>query len=139
MSMIETVDDVNNLFLSRREITCNFRGLGGKLKKSEAVNMITKEFKLDGKTVIAINLKHHTGRPNILGTFYIYDDESLAKKQVSPVIFERLDKQKAKDVENEKADAPAEEVKADAPAEEVKADAPAEEVKADAPAEENVG
>ena len=63
MSMIETVDDVNNLFLSRREITCNFRGLGGKLKKSEAVNMITREFKLDGKTVIAINLKHHTGRP----------------------------------------------------------------------------
>ena len=136
MSMIETVDDVNNLFLSRREITCNFRGLGGKLKKSEAVSMITKEFKLDGKTVIAINLKHHTGRPNILGTFYIYDDESLAKKQVSPVIFERLDKQKAKDAESEKA---AEEVKADAPAEEVKADAPAEEVKADAPAEENVG
>ena len=65
MSMIETVDDVNNLFLSRREITCNFRGLGGKLKKSEAVNMITKEFKLDGKTVLAINLKHDTGRPNI--------------------------------------------------------------------------
>ena len=42
MSMIETVDDVNNLFLSRREITCNFRGLAGKLKKSEAVNMILK-------------------------------------------------------------------------------------------------
>ena len=103
MSMIETVDDVNNLFLSRREITCNFRGLGGKLKKSEAVNMITKEFKLDGKTVLAINLKHHTGRPNILGTFYIYDDESLAKKQVNPTIFERLDKQKANDAESEKA------------------------------------
>ena len=72
--------------------------------------MITKEFKLDGKTVIAINLKHHTGRPNILGTFYIYDDEGLAKKQVNPVIFERLDKQKAKDAESEKT---AEEVKAE--------------------------
>ena len=115
MSMIETVNDVNNLFLSRREITCNFRGLGGKLKKSEAVNMITKEFKLDGKTVLAINLKHDTGRPNILGTFYIYDDESMAKKQVNPTVFERIHKQKAKDAENEKA---AEEVKADAPAEE---------------------
>jgi len=133
MSMIETVNDVNNSFLLRREITCNFRGLGGKLKKSEAVSMITKEFKLDGKTVIAINLKHHTGRPNILGTFYIYDDEDLAKKQLNPTIFERLEKQKVKDAESEKA---AEEVKADAPAEEVKADAPAEEVKADAPAEE---
>ena len=43
MSMIETVTDVNNSFLSRREITCNFRGLGGKLKRSEAVDMVTKE------------------------------------------------------------------------------------------------
>ena len=97
MSMIETVHDVNNSFLSRREITCNFRGLAGKLKKSEAVDMITKEFKLSGKTVIAINLKNHTGRPNILGTFYVYDDENTAKIQVNPVIFERLEKQKAKD------------------------------------------
>ena len=83
MSMIETVNDVNNSFLARREITCNFRGLAGKLKKSEAVDMITKEFKLSGKTVIAINLKNHTGRPNILGTFYIYDDEKTAKIQAA--------------------------------------------------------
>ena len=120
MSMIETINDVNNSFLSRREITCNFRGLGGKLKKSEAIEIITKELKLDGKTVLAINLKNDTGRPNILGTFYIYDDEGLAKKQVNPTIFARLEKQKKKDAEEVKADAPAEEVKADAPAEEVK-------------------
>ena len=140
MSMIETVNDVSNQFLSRREITCNFRGLAGRLKKSEAVEMITKELNLDGKTVIAINLKNDTGRPNIMGTFYVYDDMDLAKKQVNPVIFARLEKQQKKDAEEVKADAPAEEVKADAPAEEVKADAPAdapaEEVKADAPAEE---
>ena len=107
MSMIETVTDVNNSFLSRREITSNFRGLGGKLKRSEAVDMVTKEFNLDGKMVIAMNLKNQTGKVNILGTFYIYDDESLAKKQVSPVIFERLEKEKKKD-----AEAPAEEAKA---------------------------
>ncbi len=111
MSMIETVNDVSNSFLSRREITCYFRGLAGKLKKSEAVEMITKEFKLDGKAVIAINLKNDTGRPHILGTFYVYDDENLAKKQVNPVIFERLEKQKKKDEEAEKS---AEEAKADA-------------------------
>ena len=121
MSMIETTNDVKNLFLSRREITCNFRGLGGKLKKSEAVDMITKELKLDGKIVIAMNLKNDTGRPNISGTFYIYDDENLAKKQVNPVIFERLEKRKVKDAEEAKADAPAEEAKADAPAEEANA------------------
>ena len=62
MSMITTLSDVNNSFLSRREITCDFKGLGGKLKKLEAVEMVTKEFKLDGKLVIPIILKNHTGQ-----------------------------------------------------------------------------
>ena len=71
MSMIETVSDVENSFLSRREITCNFQGLGGKLKRKEAVEMITKEFSLSDKTVIAINMKNQTGKPNITGMFYV--------------------------------------------------------------------
>ena len=121
MSMIEVTNDQTNSFLERREITCNFKALGGKLKQTDAVEMITKECKLDGKTVLAINMKNQTGRPNISATFYVYDDEQLARKQVNPVIFERLDRKKAKD----------EEVKAEAPAEEVKAEAPAEEVKSE--------
>ena len=124
MSMIETVSDIENSFLSRREITCNFQGLGGKLKRKEAVDMITKEFNLSDKTVIAINMKNQTGRPNVTGMFYVYDNEELAKKQVNPTIFERLERQAKKD-----AEAPAEEAKAEAPAEEAKAEAPAEEEK----------
>lgn len=96
MSIIETVTDVSNAFLSRRELTCNFAGLGGKLKKLEAVGMITKEFKLDGKVVIPIRLKSHVGKPTVTGTFYVYDDEELAKKHVDPTIFARLEKTKAK-------------------------------------------
>jgi len=139
MPMIETVSDVENSFLSRREITCNFQGLGGKLKRKDAVEMITKEFNLTDKTVIAINMKNQTGRPNVTGMFYVYDDGELAKKQVNPTIFERLEKQAKKDAEvaeEAKAEAPAEEAKAEAPAEEAKAEAPAEEAKAEAPAEE---
>ena len=49
MSLIQTISDVNNAFLSRRELTCNFAGVGGKLKTMEATDMVTKEFKLDGK------------------------------------------------------------------------------------------
>ena len=137
MSMIETVSDIENSFLSRREITCNFQGLGGKLKRKEAVDMITKEFNLSDKTVIAINMKNQTGRPNVTGMFYVYDNEELAKKQVNPTIFERLERQAKKDAEAAPAEeAPAEEAKAEAPAEEAKAEAPAEEAKAEAPAEE---
>ena len=144
MSMIETLSDEKNSFLSRREITCDFKGLGGKLKKLEAIEMITKEFKLDGKIVIPMKLENYTGQPKITGTFYIYDDEKLAREHVNPVIFERLEKAKKageekkdeNDAKPPEADAPAEKAdakpaEADAPAE--KADAkPAE---ADAPAE----
>ena len=124
MSMIETLSDEKNSFLSRREITCDFKGLGGKLKKLEAIEMITKEFKLDGKIVIPMKLENYTGQPKITGTFYIYDDEKLAREHVNPVIFERLEKAKkaGEDKKDEKDAKPAE---ADAPAE--KADAkPAE-------------
>ena len=136
MSMIETLSDENNSFLSRREIICDFKGLGGKLKKLEAIEMITKEFKLDGKIVIPIKLQNYTGQPKITGTFYVYDDEKLAKEHISPIIFERLEKAKnpveeKNDAKAEKADAPAD--KPDAKAE--KADAPAD--KPDAKAEEN--
>ena len=112
MSIIETITDVDNTFLSRREITCNFAGLGGKLKKLEAVDMITKEFKLDGKVVIPMGLKTQVGKPMITGTFYVYDDEELAKKHIDPTIFLRLEKTKAKLAEDETAtESPAKETK----------------------------
>jgi len=155
MSLIEAVSDVDNTFLSRREITCNFVGLGGKLKKLEAVEMISKEFKLDGKVIIPISMKNHSGKPLITGTFYIYDDENLAKTHVNPVIFKRLERAKSageqkEEVKEETAEAPAaktgegaKEETAEAPAaktgegaKEETAEAPAAETKAEEKPEE---
>ena len=144
LSLIETITDVDNTFLSRRELTCNFAGLAGKLKKLEAVDMITKEFKLDGKVVIPMRLQTHVGKPVVTGTFFVYEDEGLAKKHVNPTIFSRLEKSKAKLAEAEAAtqEAPAEEAPAEeaaseeAPAEDKAAEAPAEDKAAEAPAEE---
>ena len=130
MSIIETITDVDNTFLSRRELTCNFAGLAGKLKKLEAVDMITKEFKLDGKVVIPMRLQTHVGKPVVTGTFFVYEDEGLAKKHINPTIFSRLEKTKAKEAEAAAAKATTEE----APA----SDAEEAEVKAEEkPAEEN--
>ena len=109
MSIIETIAEVDNTFLSRKEITCNFAGLAGKLKKLEATDMVTKEFRLDGKIVIPIRLKTHVGKPVVTGTFYVYEDEDLAKKQVNPTIFARLEKTKTKEAEAAANKAPAEE------------------------------
>ncbi len=117
MSLIQTVSDVKNTFLSRRELTCNFTGLAGKLKKLEAIDMINKEFSLDGKVIIPMRLKNHAGKSTITGTFYVYDDEGLAKKHIDPTIFSRLEKSKNKQAEAEKAvEAPAEKA-VEAPAE----------------------
>ena len=130
MSLIQTISDVNNTFLSRRELTCDFPGLSGKLKTLEAVDMITKEFKLDGKVVIPMRLKTNVGMLKVTGTFYVYDDEGLAKKHINPTIISRLEKTKAKIAEAEKAaavEAPAEEAAVEAPAEEAAVEAPAEE------------
>ena len=118
MSIIETVSDVNNTFLSRRELTCNFAGLAGKLKKLEAIDMITKEFNLSDKVIIPKRLKNHSGKSITTGTFYIYEDEGLAKKHVNPTIFSRLEKAQTKQEEAAKAEeAPAEPETTEAPAE----------------------
>ena len=103
MSMISTVSDVNNTFLSRRELVCDFAGLGGRLKKLDAVDMVSKEFKLDGKIVIPVKMASHVGKPLMTGTFYVYEDEGLAKKQVDPAILSRLDRAKKKAGEAEAA------------------------------------
>ena len=119
MSIIKTITDVNNTFLSRRELICDFAGLGGKLQKLEAVNMITKEFKLDGKVVVPIRLQSHMGKVGVTGTFYVYDDEGLAKKHINPTIFSRLEKAKTKLAEAQKAEQQTEETTSEA---EVKAE-----------------
>ncbi len=142
MSLIETVSDVNNTFLSRRELICNFVGLGGKLKKIEAIDMISKEFKLESKVIIPIKLQNHVGKPLITGTFYVYDDEKLAKKHVNPVIFARLEKAKKPAEEapaEEKPEVKAEDVvegEKEEPSKEAKAKEKPEEVPKETKAEE---
>ncbi len=144
MSLIETVSDVNNTFLARRELTCNFAGLGGKLKKIEAIDMISKKFKLDGKVIIPMKLQTHVGKPLITGTFYVYDDEKLAREHVNPVIFSRLEKAKKpaeeapaeekaevkpEDAGKEKKEEPSKKVKAEEKPEEAPKETKAEEKK----------
>ena len=101
MSMIEVTRDVKNPLLSRREITCTFRGLSGRLKKLEAVDMISKQFSFEGKIVVPVLLKNATGKPLVSGTFYVYEDEKLARQHLKAAIFKRLDKAKGSEAKPE--------------------------------------
>lgn len=115
--MIEVTRDVKNPLLSRREITCNFKGLSGRLKKLEAVDMVSKKFNLEGKIVIPILLKNETGRPVVSGSFYVYEDEKLAKEHLKAAVFARIEKAKGAvakpegEAATEQAEAPKEETK----------------------------
>lgn len=100
MSVVQMVTDLKNDFLSRREITCHFAGLGGKLEKGQAVQMVTAEYGLDGKVVLPIRLRNQVGRTDVTGVFYVYDDEELAKKHVNPTVFARLEKNKKQEGES---------------------------------------
>ncbi len=91
MSIIQVSTDHKNGLLSRREITCDFVGLGGKLKKSQAIEMVVSEFNLHDKTILPIRLRNHVGTTTVTGTFYVYDDEKLARMHVNPTVFKRLE------------------------------------------------
>jgi ribosomal protein S24E len=99
--------------------------------------MITKEFKLEKKLVIPMMLKNHTGMPKITGTFYVYDDEKLAKQHIDPTIFARLERSKA-NLEKKKTEKAANEESAKTEASDDKlAEEPAKtEASDDKPAEE---
>ena len=97
-SIIETVADVDNTFLSRREIVCNFIGFAGKLKKIDAIDMMIKKFDLGDRIVIPVKMENHVGKTSITCKFYVYQDDKLAKEHVNPSIMKRLEKaKKAKD------------------------------------------
>ena len=95
MSVIEKVSDVDNTFLSRRELVCDFVGLGGRIDRLEAIDMVTKKFELAGKIIIPMRMKNQVGRSTMTGTFFVYDDEKLARAHVNPAIFTRLEKARA--------------------------------------------
>lgn len=132
MPTITTVNDVKNEFLSRRELVCDFHGSAGTLKKLDAVDAVTKEHSLEGKLVIPVRLQNHVGKTHTTATFFVYDDEALAKKHIPKSILDRIEKLKTAKAESEKAAAEA----AAAPKEEAAADAPKDDKPADAPKDE---
>jgi len=56
-------------------------------------------------------LKNETGRPVVSGSFYVYEDEKLAKEHLKAAIFARIEKAKGATAKPE-GEAPAEQVEA---------------------------
>ena len=124
VSGVEVLADVDNAFLMRRELTCRFAGAGDALRKLDAARLVSEKLGLAGKTVVPVSMGTQVGMPSRTGTFYVYDDEKLAYKQVDPSVMARLDR--ARKAEAEKAQAPAKDGEQQAPAEAKAEGAPAE-------------
>lgn len=99
---ITTINDVRNEFLSRRELVCDFEGGSGTLKKLDAIKAVIKEHSLEGKVVVPIRIQNHVGKKYATGTFFVYDDEALAKKHIIPAVFKRIEKLETAKAEAEK-------------------------------------
>ena len=73
--------------------------MSGRLDKAQSVQTITEDLNLDkDKFVIPIKLQNQVGRPDVVGTFYVYDDERLARKHISPDVIKRSEKSSSKEI-----------------------------------------
>lgn len=75
-------EDRKNSLLGRREVKAVFKGAAGKLKKTEAAEQLAGQLGVDKNNVIPINLLCETGMVDVHATFYIYENEVEAKKQL---------------------------------------------------------
>ncbi len=101
-------DKINGL-LKRREVNCTFKGYAGKLTRKEAVEKVVKELKLDNKFVIPVSLMCNTGINDIKCTFYVYDEETLARIHLPKHLFKRMltkEESKEKNVEKDRGKVP---------------------------------
>ena len=79
---IVTLEDRKNSLLNRREVKALFRGVAGKIKRTEAAEKIAGQLNVDKKQVVPVNLVCETGMTDVHAVFYIYDDEKEAAKQL---------------------------------------------------------
>ena len=76
------LEDKKNSLLGRREVKVLFRGAAGKMKRTEAAEKIANELRINKTAVIPINLLCETGKTDVHASFYVYDDEKEAAKQL---------------------------------------------------------
>lgn len=88
MSEVETIEDKTNALLKRREVVCVFRDKAGRLAKGDAVKMVAEKLKVD-KFIVPVTLHCETGKTDVRGVFYVYDNEDLAKKHLHKYMFLR--------------------------------------------------
>lgn len=76
------LSDRTNVLLSRREIMVLFKEQAGKLKRTEATEIVTTKFGLNKNCVIPMNMKSERGKRDLVGTFLAFNTEEETKNRV---------------------------------------------------------
>jgi small subunit ribosomal protein S24e len=76
------LSDRTNVLLSRREIMVLFKEQAGKLKRTEATEIVTTKFGLNKNCVIPMNMRSERGKRDLVGTFLAFNTEEETKNQV---------------------------------------------------------
>jgi small subunit ribosomal protein S24e len=75
-----TLDDRKNSLLNRREIRTVLKNAAGRIKRTDASDMLAKQLNIDKKTVIPIIMTCQKGRTDVAATFYVYNTEEELKQ-----------------------------------------------------------
>ncbi|HEY4673755.1 MAG TPA: hypothetical protein VIH03_06285 [Nitrososphaerales archaeon] len=98
----ELLEQQENKFLSRREVTAKFTAIKGNLKRDDASNMVAQQLNVDKASVFPIKIKFDAGRDSAKGVFYVYSNAELAKKHLPRYLMIRsLPKEERKKVREE--------------------------------------
>ncbi|MGA7369496.1 MAG: hypothetical protein WBX01_10230 [Nitrososphaeraceae archaeon] len=96
--------DRTNILLNRREITVLFKEQAGKLRRTEASEMVAKKFGLSKNCVIPMNMESERGKRDLIGTFYAFSTEGEIKKVPRYRLLRNLSKEERKKlIDEEKA------------------------------------
>jgi small subunit ribosomal protein S24e len=76
------LSDKTNMLMNRREITVLFKEQAGKLRRTEASEIVAKKFGLSRNCVVPINMRSERGKKDLVGTFYAFNTEEETKSQV---------------------------------------------------------
>lgn len=87
---LEIVSNLENPLFHRREVQGVFGGVAGRLPRGEARRMVAEALGVPQETVYPIRLAGEAGRPDIKGTFYVYEKEADARRQLPRHLFLRL-------------------------------------------------
>ena len=87
---IMVIEERHNPLLNRIEVKCKINGRNGNLKRSDVVKLLAETLNYSNRFIVPISMQGEHGTNDLKCLFYVYEDESIARKQLPKYIIARL-------------------------------------------------